>query len=208
MKKIFQPERVAAAVSQSKYREMLEGLPVKLFLAEYDAGEFVSTPERRSRLFQIVVEGALSIYYIRDDGSTYSLAASQADDALGESELFRVENLGVYAEVTEKLTCIAFSIDENREALLHNAAFLRVVAESLAGKMAAITMKDAAQPSLPERVCAFMRYKCKNGAFKGVEAAAFHLHCSPRQLQRVLNELERGGTVRKIGKGSYELCSL
>lgn len=119
-----------------------------------------------------------------------------------------MENPGIYAEVTKKLTCIAFSVDDNREALLNNAAFLRVVAESLTGKMAAITMKDAAQPSLPERVCAYLRYKCENGVFRGVEAAAFHLHCSPRQLQRVLNALERDGTVRKIGKGSYELCGL
>lgn len=205
MKKIFQSEAIAAAVSQSKYRDMISGLPVDLFLAEYDVGEFVSTPERHARLFQIVVEGALSIYFIRDDGSTYSLAVSQKDDTLGETDLFRVENQGVYAEVTEKLICIAFSINDNREALLNSAAFLRVVAESLTGKMAAITMKDAAQPSLPERVCAFLRYKCENGRFKGVENAAFHLHCSPRQLQRVLNALERDGVVSKCGKGTYEL---
>ena len=208
MKKIFQPEKVAAAVSRSKYREMLEGLPVELFLAAYSVGEFVSTPERRSRLFQIVVEGALSIYFIRGDGSTYSLAVSEKDDTLGETDLFRVENPGVYAEVTKKLTCIAFSVDDHREALLNDAAFLRVVAESLTGKMALSTMRDAAQSSLSERVCAYLRYKCENGAFRGVENAAFHLPCSPRQLQRVLNARERGGTGRKIGKGSYELCGL
>ena len=116
-----------------------------------------------------------------------------------------MENPGIYAEVTKKLTCIAFSIDDNREVLLSDAAFLRVVAESLTGKMAAITMKDAAQPSLPERVCAYLRYKCENGVFRGVEAAAFHLHCSPRQLQRVLKKLCDSGELVRLGKGHYQL---
>jgi hypothetical protein len=31
------------------------------------------------------------------------------------------------------------------------------------------------------------------------------LHCSPRQLQRILNSFVRTGTAKKIGKGAYEL---
>ena len=205
MRKISDPKKTAAAVSQSKYREMLESLPAELFLTEYESGEFVSTPDWRPRLLQIVVEGSLSIYFIRNDGSTYSLAVSRKDDILGETDLFRVENPGVFAEVPQKLICLACSLDDNREALLKNADFLRVIAESLTGKMEAIMMQNAAQASLPERVCSYMRYKCEDHRLTGVEKAAFHLHCSPRQLQRVLNALEQSGTIQKTGKGSYIL---
>lgn len=205
MEKIYQPERVAAAIAQSKYRDMLESLPVHPFLARYEAGEFVAAPDQRARLFLIVIEGALSIYFIRDDGSSYSLSYSEKDSILGETEVFGVDNPGIFAEATEPLTCLAVTIDDNRDTLLNNAAFLRVLAESLIRKMAAITMKDAAQPSLRERALAYMRYKCEDGKLKGVESAAFHLHCSPRQLQRILNALEQEGLVRKVGKGAYNL---
>ncbi len=62
MKRIHQAKRVNEALSKSRYREILEGLPVKLFLIEYEVGELLSAPEDGGHLLQIVVEGALSIY--------------------------------------------------------------------------------------------------------------------------------------------------
>ena len=207
MKRIYREKRVKEALSKSRYRETLESLPVKLFLTEYEAGELLSAPEDGGHLIQIVVEGALSIYYIRDDGSSYALAISERDEILGNMEFFGGgRSDGVFAEVTQKLTCLAFSTPENREALLNNAAFLRMIAKSLARIVETLTVKNAAQPSLRERLYAYMVYKCECGRLKGVEKAAFHLHCSPRQLQRILNELVRDGVARKTGKGAYELC--
>lgn len=207
MEKIYQSEQVNAVIVQSKYRDMLESLPIRPFLVRYEVGELVDAPDQRAKLFLIVIEGALSIYFIRDDGSNYSLSYSQKDSILGEIEVLEVENQGIFAEVTEPLTCLAITIEDNRDTLLSNAPFLRVLAESLARKMATITMKDAAQPSLRERALAYMRYKCEGGKLKGVESAAFHLHCSPRQLQRILNALEREGLVIKVGKGTYDLMA-
>lgn len=207
MKKIYRTEQIAAAVAQSKYRDMLERLPVQPFLVRYGTGEFVSVPDQRAKLFLIVIEGKLSIYYVRDDGSSYSLSCSQKDSILGETEVFEVENPGIFAEVTEPLTCLAVSIEGNRETLLNNAPFLRVLAESLTQKMASITMQDAAPLSLRERTLAYLRYKCEDGRLKGVESAAFRLHCSSRQLQRILNTFEREGLVQKVGKGAYQLLN-
>jgi len=64
---------------------------------------------------------------------------------------------------------------------------------------------DAVYASLSERVINFMTYKCEARTFKGIEKAAFKLHCSSRQLQRIMNALEEEGKVRKIGKGAYRL---
>lgn len=207
MKRIFKPDMINKAIAESRYKDVLEDLPVRFFLVEYEEGEFLQAPEESQGLIQIVVEGALSIYFIRDDGSSYSLAISTKDDIIGEMEFFdRFENRGVYAEATRKLTCLALSTGEHREELMGNAEFLRVLAGSLARKMEQVTMQDAAQASLRERVCAYMVYKCDEGRLKGVEHAAFMLHCSPRQLQRILNEFVRDGVAVKTGKGTYELC--
>ena len=112
----------------------------------------------------------------------------------------------VFAEVTQKLTCIAFSTGRYRDVLLKDSEFLFILAKSLTNIIDKITMQNASLPSLQERAYSYMLYKCEDQRLKDVEKAAFHLHCSPRQLQRILNSFVKNGTARKIGKGTYELC--
>lgn len=89
--------------------------------------------------------------------------------------------------------------------MLSNNKFLQLICNSLSAKIGAMTTIDAAPASLAERVMSYMKYKCENETLKGVEQAAFHLHCSARQLQRILNQSEKAGSVRKVGKGTYKL---
>lgn len=205
MKKIYNKERVAEAVSKSVYHELLENLPIDLFLIEYEKGEFLTSGERASQMVQLVASGSVSIYYIREDGSSYSLELSKKDAIIGDMEFFGVMNEGVFAEVTEKLTCIAFSAESRRERLMQISDLLCLLAKSIAEKLAAVTMQNAAPLSLNERVYAYMFYKCKDKRLKGVERAAFDLHCSPRQWQRILNSFVDNGVAVKVGKGTYEL---
>ena len=80
-----------------------------------------------------------------------------------------------------------------------------MVCESLARKMESITAIDAAPVGLKQRVLTYMQYKCSKGELKGIQQAAFHLNCSTRQLQRILNQYEAAGIVIKTGKGTYKL---
>ena len=121
-------------------------------------------------------------------------------------DIFYPKNSSIYAEATERLTCISFSIEKQREKLLSNNKFLLLICHSLSAKIGAMTtIDDAAPASLTERVFSYMKYKCENETLKGIEQAAFHLHCSARQLQRILNQSETDGLVRKLGKGTYKL---
>ena len=106
------------------------------------------------------------------------------------------------------MICITFSIEKYREVLLSNHKFLEMICYSLSAKIGTMTTLDAAPASLSERVMSYMKYKCDGGILKGIEQAAFHLHCSARQLQRILNQSERAGLVKKTGKGTYKLCEL
>ena len=54
----------------------------------------------------------------------------------------------VYAEAREALTCLALPMEQNREALLGNNRFLRLLCESLTGKMQLVTAMDAAPAGL------------------------------------------------------------
>ena len=206
MRRIYHAEKTKEALSGSKYHDQLTDLPSEPYLIVYETGEFIPEAEAQGNMIQIVVSGSLSIYYVRNDGSSYSLAISQKDAILGDMEFFGAKNTGIFAEVTEKLTCLAIPVGRHRDALLKHAGLLRMLAESLAEKLEATTMQNAVLPSLQERVRSYMIYKCEDGRLKGVENAAFHLHCSPRQLQRILNQFVRDGFVKKIGKGTFKLC--
>lgn len=205
MKKIYDKSRIREAISENKYKDLLESLETELFLMEYEPGELICAPWLDDSLFQIVLSGELSIYFIRNDGTRYSLAAGQDGYVLGEMDLFLIKNSNIYARVTKKLTSIAFITKYHKEKLFQNSRFLYLVGESMAQKMAAMTSLDAAPSSLQERVLSYMEFQCEGGKLKGIEKTAFRLHCSARQLQRILNEYEKNGLVVKTGKGAYQL---
>ena len=208
MERIFDRKKVTACIAKSKYYSILSTMDVDFYLIKYEKGEFVSSPFQTESLFQIVEQGSINIYIIRDDGTRHALSSGTTDYFLGDMDIFYPRSGDVYAEAAEPLTCIAFSIDKNRETLLSNNRFLALICSSLSSKIGTMTTLDAAPASLSERVMSYMKYKCDGGILKGIERAAFHLHCSARQLQRILNQSERAGLVKKTGKGTYKLCEL
>lgn len=169
-------------------------------MLEYEKGELVTASHFEEKLFQVVVHGSLVIYFIRDDGARYSLSSGEADYILGDMDLFLPSTGSIYTEAAEPLLCLALSLDQNREALLESNSFLRLICGSLTAKMAAITALDAAPGSLTDRVLSYMRFKCQGGVLRGLEREAFHLHCSARQLQRIVNQLAAEGKVVQTGK--------
>ena len=205
MEQIFEKERVDDFLLSSPYHNILVDLDIPLFLVKYEAGEFISAPWKPQALFHIVCQGEISIYYVRDDGSKYSLAQGSEAYSLGEMALFEKDDTTVFAQAVTEVTCLTFLIFGNEEKLLSNNQFLRLTCKNIAGKLSALMMRDATSSSISERVWNYMQYKCESGVLKGLEKAAFQLHCSGRQLQRIMNELQTKGLVKKIGKGTYQI---
>lgn len=205
MERIYEKKKIEDCIARSRYCTVLDSLDVDFYLIQYEKGEFVVAPFQDELLFQIVEQGAVNIYFVRDDGTRYSLSSGATDYFLGDMDIFYPKSNNIYVEAAESLTCIAFSIEAHREVLLSNNRFLELICRSLSAKIGAITTIEAAPASLTERVMSYMKYKCEDGILKGVEQAAFQLHCSARQLQRILNQSEAEGLVRKLGKGTYGL---
>ena len=206
MKKFYDKALIETYLKQTKHNPIMCGLQEHLFVAQYEKGEFVSMPLQQVHLFQIIIKGTISIYFIRDDGSVYSLATGKENDLLGEMEIFQHQPNNVYAEANDDVICLALSIEASKGTLLKNCQFLQLICESLTQKMESITTLDAAPASLKQRVLTYIKYKCSQGELKGLQQAAVHLNCSSRQLQRILNQYEADGTVIKTGKGTYRLA--
>ena len=205
MERIDDKKKIINCIAKSKYHAVLDSLNIDFYLTKYEKGELVSSPFQNEFLFQIVEQGSINIYFIRDDGTRYSLSNGTTDYFLGDMDIFYPKSNNIYAEAAERLTCISFSIEKHREILLSNNKFLELICNSLSAKIGTMTTIDAAPTSLTERVMSYMKYKCHNETLKGIEQAAFHLHCSARQLQRILNQIEVAGLVKKLGKGTYKL---
>ena len=196
---------VESYLKKTQYDSVMAAFQNRLWIAKYSKGEFISSPLHNDPLFQIVVKGALSIYCIRDNGTVHSLSSGHEDYLIGDMEIFSHQISNVYAEADEDLVCLALPIEENGEKLLQNVRFLRLICKSFTNKMEALTTIDAAPADLKQRILTYMEYRCSSNEIRGLQQAAFHLNCSPRQLQRILNQYEEEGVVVKIGKGSYKL---
>lgn len=205
MKKIYDKSSIESCLQQIKYEYFLRELQVNLFIVQYSKGEFIMSPFQEEHLFQIVVQGSLNVYFIRNNGTLHSLSKGQKNYIIGEMEIFSNHINDVYAEANEDVTCLALSIKKNKSKLLKSSPFLQIICKCLTEKIEAITMIDAAPSSLKQRVLTYMKYKCNNGELKGLQQTAFHLNCSVRQLQRILNQYATEGVVTKIGKGAYKL---
>ena len=205
MKKIYDHKSVELFIEKSTYKDVLMKFKNDIFIVEYEKGEFVTAPFINDLLFQVVIEGMLSIYFVREDGEKYSLSNGKEGYILGDMDIFSSYISSVYTEATEKLICLAMSIEQNKDILINDSDFLRMICKSLAGKMAAITAFNAEPCSLSERVISYMKYKCADNTIKGLEKNSFHIHCSARQLQRILTQLENENIVEKRGKGTYKL---
>lgn len=203
MKKSYEKTLIEACLKQTKFEPVMREFQEHLFVAKYEKGEFVTSPLQKEQLFQIIIHGSVSIYFVRDDGSVYSLANGRENELLGEMEIFSHQSSNVYAESDDDVICLALSIETSKSALMKNCSFLQLICESLTQKMEAVTTIDAAPASLKQRVLTYMKYKCNEGELKGLQQAAFHLNCSARQLQRILNRYEADGIVVKTGKGTY-----
>ena len=135
MQRIYDKKEIAARIAGSKYRAVFDTLDAAFYMINYEKGELVSSPFQSEPLFQIVEQGAVNIYLIRDDGTRYFLSTGAAGYFLGDMDIFYPKNGSIYAEAAETLTCISFSIEKHRELLLSSSRFLALICGSLSASL-------------------------------------------------------------------------
>ena len=101
--------------------------------------------------------------------------------------------------------CSAFPFRENQSGLENDPVFLRFVLGQLAGKLSLSAIMTVSAQTLEEKVLFFLRKVQANHEISSVNHALQPLHCSRRQLQRVLKKLCDDGLLIKTGRGCYRL---
>lgn len=78
--------------------------------------------------------------------------------------------------------------------------------ETLYRKLELSSRTSTTAQSLEERLLFYLQQPQSGGEILHLENLLLHLHCSRRQLQRVLKKLCEEGQLKKIGRGCYRLA--
>ena len=179
--------------------------PPVLKLVAFEKGEILNDPLQSLSRFYIIVRGSVSIYNLTEDGSIRYISKAASGTLLGDMEFSGAGNLSFYIEAAETVLCLDLPFRENLEVLENDPVFLRFVLRQLAGKLSLSAVMTASAQTLEEKVLFFLKKVQTDHAISSVNQAMQALHCSRRQLQRVLKKLCDERLVVKTGRGHYRL---
>lgn len=173
------------------------------FIIRYDKGETIIHPMEHTRYLQFVVEGTVDIYAVRRDGSQFTIASADDFLLLGDVEFVSRDYPILFAEAKSDAAAVALSLEENKPVLDRDLTFLHYILRSLAKKIEQSTRNEAEFLSLEDKLLHYIEYYCPNGLLVHIGKAAENLHCSRRQLQRILRRLTEQGILEKTARGVY-----
>lgn len=205
MREVFDGLALEQYLNQYKIRELFETKGLSFRLCQYDKGEMISCDSDTNQRLCFVVNGAIQIYAVHEDGGYYPLCYSNSFTLLGDMEFCGAPCSSLLVEVVKPTLCVELSISTLREELLNDNTFLRCLLRSVSDKLALLTQADTGFSSLEEKLLYYLEHECPDHQFQGVEAVAVHLRCSRRQLQRILKSLSDRQVIRKVKKGTYQL---
>lgn len=179
--------------------------PPVIKLVEFEKGEILNDPLKPLDRFYILVMGSVSIYNLTEDGSIRYISKASSGTLLGDMEFSGAGNQSFYIEAAETVLCLAMPFRENLDILENDPVFLRFVLRQLAGKLSLSAVMTASAQTLEEKVLFFLGKIQTDHTISSVNQAFQALHCSRRQLQRVLKKLCDEGLIIKTGRGCYRL---
>lgn len=202
VKRIYNQMVLSQLCQKAHLDTILDSNKVGFFGCVYQKGEYLCHPCEEEEYLQIVVDGQVSIYHIRDDGTKYSLTQGSGVFLLGDMEFYQPSPSLFFAEALTETVSIAIPLAQYRDTLKNDICFLNFLVSVLSQKLFTVACSDASSTSLTDRVLNHLKYHCENGLLYGLEKNAFQLRCSSRQLLRVMTSLEQQGIVKNAERAN------
>lgn len=188
-----------------KQKNHFQQKPSVIRLVKFEKKELLSGPLHPLESFYIVVAGSIFIYHIKKEGEIRYITKAGTGTLLGDLEFSGAGKELFYTEAAETVICLAVPFRENRDMLEKDPMFLRFIVEQLAEKLALSSSMEIVAQTLEEKVLHYLRNIQPNHEILSVNQAIQILHCSRRQLQRVLKKLCDEKIIMKTGRGCYRL---
>ena len=180
----------------------VSGLSYRAYV--YSRGELILSPNALLTNLLFITEGSVLIYPLREDGVRVPVRVLEKGMILGDVEFITGEPTENFVEAQNRVICLALPLAENRDALNGDVTFLHTLIHSLLGKLRTVG-DELIQSRLEDRVKAYVLGNAPTYELCSIESALYILHCSRRQLQRVLSKLCQEGFLLRTGKGHYRL---
>ena len=204
MKEIINPVKIEQWIKESGIRDII-GIPSPRYHAFiYDKGELILAPYQPLTHLLLIVRGSAIVYTLLEDGTHVPVAEIGKSAILGDVEFYTGEPSGNYVETKSHTVCLGLSLSEYRDTLDRDVKFLHALLDSFWRKIF-LASDDFYSESVGKRVVNYMKTLNPAGEMNSVTSALYALHCSRRQLQRVLKDLCDSGEIIRTGKGHYRL---
>ncbi len=202
MKKIENNQRKEAYLDRYFIRSLFR-FPDRIGfeLYEFSKGEIINNLMDPIDYLLFTVDGKIRICNVRNDGTPVLLVEEEGFTVLGDIEFARNEVSAYIVEAASKVTCLSVDVNRHHSVLENDPVFLSFLLRSVAEKLALTTVYILEPEDLRERTIYYLQHQ----TLSGVASAASYLHCSKRQLLRILKCLQEEGTVIKTGRGTYRL---
>ena len=205
MKKIKSEKRKEACLNQYRIKSLfMKPDQIEFELYEFSKGEVINNLLDPLDYLLFTVSGVIRVYNIRDSGTMALLAEGESFTVLGDVEFASGEPSAYIVEAGTRVNCIAVNLNRHRSVLKNDPVFLSFLLASVTEKLSRATSYMLEPEDLRERIIYYIKHADQK-TLKGVASAASYLHCSKRQLLRILKMLQEEGKIIKTGKGVYRL---
>ncbi|KIR03746.1 hypothetical protein P261_02561 [Lachnospiraceae bacterium TWA4] len=205
MRELFDSKRLEKLLSDYHFEKIFDTPNLPFHLYTYEKGETLNLRKDFTQNLLFILEGSIAIYAFSENDTTRYLCTNQGFTLLGDIEFTRGNSSERLVEATSDLLCIELPITSLKTTLLSYRAFLYFLLNSVTKKLDLFINSETISQTLEEKILYYMRYCCESYEFHGVEQTANHLHCSRRQLQRILKQLCEKEILIKVKKGCYRL---
>lgn len=184
-----------------QYQSHFSKRPASMNLVRFPEGKLFLSPLHQ---FYIIVSGTVSIYDLTETGEIHYISVSGPGTLLGDLEFSGIDQLPFLIRAAEPVTCLSLPFDDNPD-LQEDPVFLRFVLNQVARKLSLSVAMGTLAQSLEEKVLFYLQTISPDHRISSVNQVLPQLHCSRRQLQRVLKKLCEEGKLIRMGRGSYLL---
>lgn len=192
-------------IESRQIRSLFTGELPHFLLLHYVPGDLLTNPFSPSGYLQLVVDGELLLYDMPDENSTVSIQTDfHRVNILGDMELLSMLFTPLFVQAKTDVYTLALYLEQHRQQLLNDPAFLRYLCMSMAEKLNGAVMASN-QMTLRQKVIRSLRYAEPGQSISGIGAIAEGLNVSGRQLMRVLKEFCELGVLEHEKKGVYRV---
>ncbi|MBQ9031403.1 MAG: Crp/Fnr family transcriptional regulator [Parasporobacterium sp.] len=183
----------------------IDNIDSGIMICEYNPGELVISPLQQSKDLLFLLEGEASVYVLDEEGSMLVAARETAGVMIGDPELFLKNYQSVYVEAKTKLRVLKFPYELCLSQIRTNETFTHFLIRQILIRENRKRQIDHTVKSNKEKILFFIQNMCQNQCITSISKVADSIHCSYRQVQRLIREMVDEGILVRTGKGKYSL---